>query len=765
MLACELSLAGVRPVVLERLAQPPDEIRANGLVGQVVRMLDRRGLYQRLTGDSEIPQPAPMFPFGALPLDLATLDDNPFYLLPVPQPRIQQVLDERAAELGVEVRRGHELTGLSQRADEVIIDVDCPEGRYEMRCRYVVGADGGHSTTRQLAGIGFPGATNDDVVARTVEVAVPADLVDTATGGLNVPGYGHIPPMIYQRTDTGVFAFGNLPSRLPLMFTVEWTADGIDETVPFTLGEFRESVRRVLGADLPLQPPAHRLTRTTGVNTRLADRFSDDRVLLVGDAAHVQFVLGGPGLNLGLQDAINVGWKLAASIRGWAPRRLLDTYTAERWPAARRAAMHTQAQLALLAPGAEVTALRELFAELLGDVHTVAHIANLMAGADVHYDMGVADAHPLVGRWAPDLVLDTGHGTLRLAELTRTARPLLLDLTEDACFASEVDGWRDRVDTVTGSTRDSHACALLLRPDCYVAWATDTARPDQALRESLRAALVTWFGAPRPYRRNGHPRNVGWIRSPTHRTVWRARQTPTKESSRDCLQLSNLVRTLNLAGTRPLPALRLRALPSAAGLRRVEGGPVGGSPRQPHSLHRPLLADLETCDGQGQPMPYASWGKWVLARTMGADQPRLLGLAGRVAVDGRSPRDLPPEQLAAANRIIDAAAIDAGRSPDAVRRIYNIGGEFSRNGKGFLQGPPAVWVEQLTELTLVHGVSGYILCRVESGDIVRRFADEVVPAIRNAVRTERGRQGMSAHADRGVDRLRPRQPSRNRGIR
>ena len=150
-------------------------------------MLDRRGLYQRLTGDSEIPQPAPTFFFGALPLDLATLDDNPLYLLPVPQLHIQQVLDERAAELGVEVRRGHELTGLSQRADEVIIDVNCPEGRYEMRCRYVVGADGGHSTTRQLAGIGFPGARNDDVVARIVEVAVPADLVDTATA-TTLPG-------------------------------------------------------------------------------------------------------------------------------------------------------------------------------------------------------------------------------------------------------------------------------------------------------------------------------------------------------------------------------------------------------------------------------------------------------------------------------------------------------------------------------------------------------------------------------------------------
>jgi 2-polyprenyl-6-methoxyphenol hydroxylase-like FAD-dependent oxidoreductase len=500
MLACELSLAGVRPVVLERLAQPPDEIRANGLVGQVVRMLDRRGLYQRLTGDSGIPQPAPTFFFGALPLDLATLDDNPLYLLPVPQPRIQQVLDERAAELGVQVRRGHELTGLSQRADEVIIDVNGPQGRYAMACRYVVGADGGRSTTRELAGIGFAGVTNDNLVLRTAEMAVPAELVDTATGGLNLPGYGHIPPYMQHRTDAGFFAFGNLPSRLPLMVTVEWSADGIDDTAPLTLGEFRESVRRVLGADLPLRPPAHRLTRTTGVNTRVAERFCDGRVLLVGDAAHVQFVLGGPGLNLGLQDAINAGWKLAASIRGWAPPGLLDTYTAERSPAARRMAMHTQAQLALLAPGAEVTALRELFTELLGDVHTLAHIADLLAGADVHYDMGVTDAHPLVGRRAPDLVLDTGHGTQRLAELTPTARPLLLDLTDNACYASEIEGWRDRVDTVTASTPDSNACALLLRPDCYVAWATDTHRPDQALRESLRAALLTWFGAPSDHR-------------------------------------------------------------------------------------------------------------------------------------------------------------------------------------------------------------------------------------------------------------------------
>ena len=174
------------------------------------------------------------------------------------------------------------------------------------------------------------------------------------------------------------------------------------------------------------------MDRSIGVNTRLADRYRDGRVLLVGDAAHVHFVIGGPGLNLGLQDAVNLGWKLAAVIHGWAPPGLLDSYDAERRPVGERVAMHSQAQLALLAPGSEVTALRELFTELLRDQHTVAHIANMMAGADIRYEMGVRDTHHLVGRWAPDLVLDAGSGPVRLAELTTTARPLLLDLTEDA---------------------------------------------------------------------------------------------------------------------------------------------------------------------------------------------------------------------------------------------------------------------------------------------------------------------------------------------
>ncbi len=290
-------------------------------------------------------------------------------------------------------------------------------------------------------------------------------------------------------------------SNWDLVFTLEWTTDGFDNDALLTLEEVHDSIYRVMGADLPLRPPAgegpHRLDRSIGVNTRLADRYRDGRVLLVGDAAHVHFVIGGPGLNLGLQDAINLGWKLAAVIHGWAPPGLLDTYGAERRPVGERVAMHSQAQLALLAPGAEVTALRELFTELLRDQHTAAHIANMMAGADIHYGMGVRETHHLVGRWAPDLLLKTDNGPVRLAELTTTARPLLLDLTEDASLATAADGWRDRVDIVSARSRDASTTGLLLRPDCYVAWATDTPRPDHHARESLCTALTTWFGTAR----------------------------------------------------------------------------------------------------------------------------------------------------------------------------------------------------------------------------------------------------------------------------
>jgi 2-polyprenyl-6-methoxyphenol hydroxylase-like FAD-dependent oxidoreductase len=492
MLACELSLAGVRPVVLERLPERGTEQRANGLVGQVVRMLDRRGLYEPLSGSTEPPSPTPGFVFGALPLELSLLDDNPMYTLAVPQRRIEQVLEQRAIALGVEIRRGHELTGLSQDTDMVIAEVAGPDGTYRLTARYLVGADGGHSVTRKLAGIDFPGVTTDESVSRQAHVTVPAELVDPATGGLNVPGYGFIPPFMHHRTERGLFVWAPFESRPPLVSTAEQSAVSAvgADTEPMTLAEMCASITRVLGVDLPLTPPdgegPHLLRRLLGGNTRIAAHFRDRRVLLVGDAAHVHSAIGGPGLNLGLQDAVNLGWKLAAEIHGSAPAGLLDTYEAERRPASERVIMHTQAQSALIAPGKEVTELRVLFTELLHDKAVVQHIADLMSGADIRYDMGV----PSAGHWAPDLVLHTQNGPVRLAELTRDARPLLLDLTENGTLA---ESFEDRIKVVTART-DGPTTAMLLRPDCYVAWSSTAPQPD---REELHAAVARWFGTER----------------------------------------------------------------------------------------------------------------------------------------------------------------------------------------------------------------------------------------------------------------------------
>jgi 2-polyprenyl-6-methoxyphenol hydroxylase-like FAD-dependent oxidoreductase len=487
MLATELLLAGVRPIVLEQLAVPSAEPKANGLVGQVVRMLDRRGLYERLSGTADPPKPQPGFMFGAMPLHLTTLEENPVYILPVLQRRIEEVLQERALELGAEIRRGHELTGFSQDADSVTVDIAGPDGAYQLRTRYLVGADGGRSLTRKLAGIDFPGVTNDATVHRTANAFVPPEYVDPITGGLSIPAYGVIPPSMHHRTERGLFVYAHLPNRLPIVGTGEWDAppDG-----PMSFGELQESVDRVLGVHLPLTPPEgdgpHMLRRLTGGNSRLADRFREGRVLLVGDAAHVHSAMGGPGLNLGLQDAVNLGWKLAAELQGWAPDGLLDTYESERRPVGQRVVMQTQAQSALIAPGNEVTALRQLFTELLAEPRNVQHIADLITGADIRYYDG---PHPLIGRWAPDLTVSRNGSAVRLAELTRTARPLLLDLTEGAVFAAEVT--TDRVDVV-GGRREDGPIALLIRPDGYVAWAAENDGASE--REGLRAAMAAWFG-------------------------------------------------------------------------------------------------------------------------------------------------------------------------------------------------------------------------------------------------------------------------------
>ncbi|MFE2428987.1 FAD-dependent monooxygenase [Streptomyces sp. NPDC059373] len=505
MLACELALAGVRPVVLESLPAPSEEPKANGLLGQVVKMIDRRGLYERLSGTPGPPEPnSAYFMFAGMSLDLSMLPDSPIYGLPAPQRHIVQVLEERATELGVDIRRGHEVVGLSQDDKAVTVDIAGTDGTYRLRAHYVVGADGAHSITRKLSGIGFPGISYDRRTNRTAHATVPATWVDPTTGALNVPGYGTILPFLPHRTEHGGFSYAPFPGHPPLLSTTEWDQPATE--APMSLDELGASVHRVLGADLPLSPPIgegpHLLRRLTGGNTRVAEQFRERRVFLVGDAAHVYASGGGPGLNLGLQDAINLGWKLAAEIRGSAPPQLLDSYETERRQAAHRMVINAQAQSALTAPGSDVTALRELFTELLGQPNTVQHLAGLTAGADVRYDIAGPDTHPLVGRFAPDMELHTPTGTVRLAELTTTARPLLLDLTEDASAAGALAHWHDRVDIVTAPPQSPApaATALLLRPDSYVAWASASPHPDSADLDALRTATQRWFGGTEPAR-------------------------------------------------------------------------------------------------------------------------------------------------------------------------------------------------------------------------------------------------------------------------
>ncbi|MBB4688979.1 FAD-dependent monooxygenase [Amycolatopsis jiangsuensis] len=488
LLAAELCLAGVRPVVLERLPGDKEEQRANGLVGQVVQLLHRRGLYARLSGTDE-PAPAPAYLFGGFRLDLADLPEHPVHLLPKPQRELERTLAEHAASLGADIRRGHEVTGFSTHPDSVTVRVNGPGGRYELTAGYLVGADGGRSLVRKLAGIGFPGVTRDDTVSFAAQVRIPAELTDPATGGLRA-GSHVIPPFLHYRTETGVFTYAPFTVAAPMVNSTERGVPVPPDDGPPTLDEVRASIRRVLGTDLPIEappagsgPPPRRLA---GGNTRIATRFRAGRILLLGDAAHVHSAIGGPGLNLGLQDAANLAWKLAAEVHGWAPPGLLDSYDAERRPVSRRVVMHTQAQGALTAPGPEVTELRALFQELLSHDVVRGHLADLLSGNDIRYS---DEPHPLVGRWSPDLRLADPEP---LAAAHRAARPVLLDLSPGAKAAAAAGPWQDRVTIVSTSAAGETPTALLIRPDGYVAWASDDAGPDL---DALRSALARWFGA------------------------------------------------------------------------------------------------------------------------------------------------------------------------------------------------------------------------------------------------------------------------------
>ena len=301
-------------------------------------------------------------------------------------------------------------------------------------------------------------------------------------------------PFGFTRTERGEFAVGSTDPALLGLFTSEDETADYDDDEPMTVTELRDSIRRVLGVDLPLGEPT-RLTRFT-FHARHVERYRDGRILLAGDAAHL-FPAPGVALNAGLVDAVNLAWKLAAAIDGWAPAGLLDTYHDERHLAGERTLLHTRAQVALRRghdPAAD--ALRELFQELLADEQPLRRIGAFIAGTDIRYPPPGPDHHALTGSFAPDLTLHTDQGTTSVAALMHTARPVLLDLADREDLRETARGWRDRIDIHTAETDHRPADALLIRPDAHIAWAAGIDDPTDDAAPALRDALSGWFGAP-----------------------------------------------------------------------------------------------------------------------------------------------------------------------------------------------------------------------------------------------------------------------------
>jgi len=492
MLACELRLAGVGTLVLERHPQIRDIPKAGGLSGQILELLRYRGELERFEAAGTTARPAPRLPWGGMHVDFTQLADPPMEVLPLPQPILERVLDDFARELGAEIRRGREVVGLSQDDATVTAEVRGSDGPDRVTARYLIGCDGASSRVRDLAGLAFPGTTYPEV-QRLALVTVPEPVTVLENGDIDVAGVGRI-SFGFTRTERGEFALGSTNPELMGLFTSEEEPVEYDDDEPMTLTELRDSIRRVLGVELPLGAPT-RLTRFT-FHAREVERYRDGRILMAGDAAHL-FPSPGVALGAGLLDSVNLGWKLAADIHGWAPDGLLHTYQDERRLACARNMLHAQAQVAIRRghdPAA--VALRELFQELLIDDQPLRRLGGLMAGSDVRYPFPGHDHHALIGTFAPDLALHTDQGATSVADLMHTARPILLDLADRPDLRETARGWQYRIDIHTAETDHRPADALLIRPDAHIAWAATIDEPTETAALALREALSDWFGTP-----------------------------------------------------------------------------------------------------------------------------------------------------------------------------------------------------------------------------------------------------------------------------
>ncbi len=488
MLAGELALAGVDVAIVER--RPSQNVvgsRAGGLHARTIEIFDQRGIADRFLAEG---QKAQAGGFAGVRLDISDLPTRHPYLIGLRQKHIERILAGWVAALKVRIYRGIEVTGFAQ--DDSGVDVALSDGR-SLRAQYLVGCDGGHSLVRKAAGIEFRGSdpTTSNLIAEGELATEPPEW------GIRRDALGiHAVSRVEYEIRDGEIVYAN---EGPVGVMV--TERKVGATTEPTVNDLRDAMTAVYGTDYGI----HNLTSISRFTdaTRQAAAYRKGRVVLAGDAAHVHPPDSGQGLQTGVQDAVNLGWKLALVIKGVSPESLLDTYHAERHPIAARVLRYTLASVALRRDDDRTKALRATMAELLGMDEPRRQFAAMISGLDIHYDLG--EGHPLLGRRMPDLDLVTENGPLRVFSLLHAARPLLLNLGEPGAF--DISPWADRVQLVDAKyvgPRELPALgpvtaptAVLVRPDGYVAWVGDLTEP------GLADALTTWFGPPTGALRTG----------------------------------------------------------------------------------------------------------------------------------------------------------------------------------------------------------------------------------------------------------------------
>ncbi|OKH96196.1 FAD-dependent monooxygenase [Streptomyces uncialis] len=471
MAAGELRLGGLDVVVLERLPAPSRESRGASFTRRTAECFDQRGLLGRLGGTERADSH-----FGGVPIDLGVFEEDHFAARGIPQYRTERMLEDWVTELGVPVRRGYEVTGFRETSDGVVVAFDGPDGPGEESAAYLVGCDGGRSTVRGLAGIGFPGP-------EPTRGFYTADVTGIETRrrriGEDLPGGSMVMAMDLENGVTRV--------------VVHERGMGPRDRDSLTYAELADAWQRLTGESIH-----HGDCRWISCFTdasRVADEYRRGRVFLAGDATHVQPPAMAQGLSVGVQDAVNLGWKLAAVIGGRAPDTLLDTYQSERRPVGRQLGRNARAAIELRLTGEEMDPVREVLTELMGHKDAAGHLAGMLSGLGIRYDMGPG-GHPLLGLRMPpaqEIVRPDG-SRVRVVELLRAVRGVLV-VTGAATDAARIaDGWNDRVDVVTGDWapgRGTPPDAVLIRPDGYVAW-TSTGGGN-----GLSDALGRWFGTAR----------------------------------------------------------------------------------------------------------------------------------------------------------------------------------------------------------------------------------------------------------------------------